>query len=625
MCGILGGFGESMTDINVFRSALNQLKHRGPDAEGISKFPNGFLGHRRLSVIDLSASADQPLLLNGQESLQISFNGEVYNYKELGEVWRQELKTKSDTEVVIKGYSELGIEFFRRLRGIYAFSIYDSRSAPKIILYRDPAGVKPLYYYVDGDLFVFGSELKALLPLINKDLGIERDLIKVYLSLGYCPEPYTVYKNVLALEPGFALIYDVSTRRIEKIELGSYHFCDEVNDSEETIREIVYGLLNQSVKRNIVADVPIKFALSGGIDSSLMVAIAQKQGLSPESLTISFEDREFSETETVKKYQQTLGLKSEFLTCKVDDTLPLLRRLLLHFDQPFADSSLVPFYFLAREASKSVKVLIGGDGGDEVQSGYPNFGRAPLIAGWQRYQSVVRLLASLTTGGLRRRLRKLSQLLSYRRESELFFLLESWIYPQMGVDGVLPFKFDHRVAIDFYETCFGLEGDCTFAQRFQSDVFKKRLLGDYLRKADMMSMINSLEYRVPLLDEDFVSYSLGIPQSIKMSGGKGKSLLRNIHSTIYPSYTSTLPKQGFSIPLDTWLSAMEFKEIENYILRGSFVMEFVNADYVKAICALVRGNNRVSEISRAGIYQQVLIFYALELWYSEGRHQGDRY
>lgn len=624
MCGILGGFGESMKDVSVFRSALNRLRHRGPDAEGISELPNGFLGHRRLSVIDLSASANQPFLLNGHESLQISFNGEIYNYKELGEVWRNELKTKSDTEVVIKGYAELGTEFFRRLRGMYAFSIYDSRSSPKIILYRDPAGIKPLYYYFDADIFAFGSEIKALFPLINKDLEIEREIIKVYLSLGYCPEPHTVYKKVFALEPGFALIYDIGARRIEKIELGTYHFCDEVKDGEGAIREKVHGLLRNSVQRNVVADVPIKYALSGGIDSSLMVALAQQQGFNPETLTVSFVEREFSETETVKKYQQTLGLKSEFLTCKVDGTLPLLRKLLLHFDQPFADSSLVPFYFLAREASKSVKVLIGGDGGDEVQAGYPNFGRSQLIAKWRPFRSAVALLTSLSSGSLKRKLRKLSHLLSYERESELFFLLESWIYPQMEVRGIRPFKFRASEAIDFYEKCHELAGSCSFSQRFQIDVFKKRLLGDYLRKADMMSMINSLEYRVPLLDEDFVSYSLGIPQRMKMLGGTGKSILRDIHSVIYPSYTSKLPKQGFSIPLDTWLSADEFKEIEEYILQGRMVNEFVNADYVKAICSLLHRNTQTSEISRAGIYQQILILYALELWYNEGRPHGDR-
>jgi asparagine synthase (glutamine-hydrolysing) len=612
MCGILGLFDRKAEaiDFKAFEKSLGYLKHRGPDNEGVFRCENGVLGHRRLSIIDLSSEANQPFTLPGNDKLVITFNGEIYNYKDLAKGLTS-VKTESDTEIILRGYSEKGVDFFKSLRGIYAFAIFDQRTENKVILYRDPAGVKPLYYFFSGNRFIFSSELKAITPLAIEPLTINNEVIKTYLSIGYCPEPYTIYKEIRALEPGQVLELDVNSFTTRLSRVNQYSF-----EENHSVQIDVGHLLQQAVRRNIVADVPILFSLSGGIDSSLVVAYAKRCGILPNTLTVSFDDGIYDESGVVEIFTRSLELNSDFVKCDVDESLPLLNRLLLHFDQPYADSSLVPFYFLSKVASQRSRVLIGGDGGDEIQAGYSNFRSLPWINKLRPFNFALAPLEYIADNDRKRLLKKTRILLRTRSEEELLFLRESWVYPSMQLSGALPFTFNSRDSLELYHSCFSHIKAQNFETKLAVDVFYKRMLGDYLRKSDMMSMYNSLEYRVPMLDEDLVANSLMIPTSKKTDALQGKKLFRKLHSQIYPKKTTQMSKRGFSIPLDSWLKKEEFEEIRKELLNNGIVLDFVERKYLDALFGSLHQKETSSQISRAGVYQQILIFYSLQLWYN---------
>ncbi len=621
MCGIAGYFNQfNPVDVPAFEMALDRLRHRGPDHGAVQEFPHGILGHRRLSIIDLSTAANQPFRLVEEPDLTMVYNGEVYNYKELG-TSLENVTTSSDTEIILRGYAENQSSFFKSLRGIYAFAIADYRTTPKVILYRDPSGIKPLYYYLKNGQFIFASEIKTIVPLVKDPLAIHDDVIKAYLSVGYCPEPHTVYQDIKAVEPGTLLELDLQSFTLSRQILYSYDFKEQPHQrTAPDIQHNVSELLQQAVKRNVISDVPVLFSLSGGIDSSLIVALSKTNGYQPETLTVSFDDKGYNESEVAQVFANTLNIKANFTTCDTTGSLDLLKKLLLHFDQPYADSSFIPFYFLSKEASKRGKVLVGGDGGDEIHAGYSNFITVPKIRRLKILRPFVALVTRMLNGNYKRLLKKINMLLSAKSDEELIYLRESWIYPELELNGEKPFTFDFREGVALYSSCFPTSGGHSFLQTFTNDVFYRRMLSDYLRKTDMMSMLNSIEYRVPMLDEDLVQFSLGIPLKYKIQENKGKKILRDLHSQFFPKETTSRPKTGFSIPLDTWLSKADFAEIENYIMQDGILKKYVNPKYIQALFKALHNDDYASSISRAGVYQQILIFYSLQLWFKEGRN-----
>jgi asparagine synthase (glutamine-hydrolysing) len=574
---------------------------------------HGIVGHRRLSIIELSESANQPFHLAEEPNCSIVYNGEIYNYLELQKEFIPR-QTNSDTEVIMRGYLKEGVSYFKRLRGIYAFAVVDYRHDPKVILCRDPGGVKPLYYYSKAGNFLFASEIKAILPLLNSRPRAHEGVIKAYLSVGYCPEPFTAYQDLLALEPGRVLTLNLTDFSVSQEDNLVYRFEGQAAQGESDLGAEVLGLLKRSVQRNVVSDVPVFFSLSGGIDSSLLVALAKELGLDPATITVTFNDSEYNEEDVARVYSETLSLNARFITCDAEGSLDLLNRLLVHFDQPFADSSLIPFYFLAREAGRLGKVLIGGDGGDEIHAGYANFRILPRIRTVRFLAPLLARSGEMVNGALGRMTSKTAQLMATSSDEELMYLRDSWVYPKRTLNCQLPFLFDYREGLELYSSCFPYKGDI-FSERLLQDVFRRRMLGDYLRKADMMSMLNSVEYRVPMLDEDLVGYSLGIPLSQKLGRGPGKKILRSLHRKYYPASTSKRRKSGFSIPLDKWLPRAAFDSMRHVLKGDGILSKYVNHRYVDELfAALDEPMSRRREISRAGIYQQILILYSLQLW-----------
>lgn len=625
MCGFLGAvdFDKRLEVIRPLLSkGLKAIAHRGPDSSKEEMFDNVYLGHNRLSIIDLSESGNQPMK-SANADAYIIYNGEVYNYLELKkELTGTKFNSNSDSEVVLEGYLKEGINYFKKLRGIYAFAIYDNRQTQKIILCRDPSGIKPLYYFNKNNFHIFGSEIKALLPVIKDRITINEDVIKTFLNLGYCPEPGTVYKEITALAPGSA--YEIQSDKTTQISFKKYDFETENNFdiSRNTIDTEKY--LETAVKRNLTSDVEVAVALSGGIDSSLIYAFANKSDSDIKGLTVKFEDEEYNEEELSKIYSKTLNGNHEFVEVESELDIETLNKILLSFDQPYADSSAINVYFLTKATGKITKVLLGGDGGDELYNGYPSmtwltyiekFNQNNLLRG--SGSAFLKATEKFVITAHKRSVKRISDLWK-DDQSELFYDWHSWFPRKTLFNGKSPFLFDTSDGLANYNTIFKKEQPEKFKGKVVFDYFRKQMLSDYLRKTDMMSMLNSVEYRVPLLDEDLSDLALSIPFDQKSDLRTTKKILRNIHSSIYPSNTSSAPKKGFTIPLDSSLSKKDFDIIkENLTSSGNFLNEYISPGYVKFLFeVLEKKRNADDEISRAGVYQRILMFYSLNLWYN---------
>jgi len=593
------------------------LSHRGPDDSGEFVEPGIFLGHRRLSIIDLSQAANQPFF-SGDGNAIIVFNGEIYNYKELSD--GLSLRTTSDTEVLLEGFLKFGLSFFQRIRGIYAFVIYDKRTH-QLIFYRDPAGIKPLYYTIQEGSISFASEIKSLYHLFRNALSINENAIKSYLSLGYVSEPSTIYNEIRALNPGTLLCYDINTNCSTEETLFSYTF-DQFNQlSFANNLSQTESLLKRACERNKVADVEVNIALSGGIDSSLINYYVSKFNTG-RSITVRFSEDSYDESSTAADFARHLSAEHFISDVKITNQLELLNKLLIHFDQPYGDSSLIPFYFLSKSASNFSKVIMGGDGGDEIHNGYNSQRLFPFLSSIQSHFGGMMVSRSMKAMGSAlsveqsRLMMKFGSLLATHSGDELAFNLLSWFPALQDQYPINPFKYllaDLHKGFTRKEK-LSLHG----GSLIEAVLFQERLRSDYLRKADMMSMINGVEYRIPMLDEDLVSFSLSIPYDQKSSLFKSKKMLRAIHKKYFPSYSSKLKKQGFSLPLDNWLGDPTLKYIESYILdENGIVLNYIEPEYVKILFRTLKEEKLRRFCSRESAYQRILILYSLQLWYRE--------
>jgi asparagine synthase (glutamine-hydrolysing) len=621
MCGFLGGLDlTGNLDEEQYAKHLKQIKHRGPDSDGYFFTNKIFLGHTRLSIIDLSSEADQPFR-SADGRFHLVYNGEIYNYKALKSGLNCNFKTTSDTEVIIKGYEEHGVNFFKNFRGIYAFCLFDSHEE-KLLLVRDPAGIKPLYLSKDANKYFFSSEIKGILPFLTSK-SINEKVIKSYLNIGYCPEPYTAYKNIEAVQPGY--VYEINrSGSLYKYPFFKYDYKGNNSLTFGENREQVGQLVQNAVKKNLVADVPVTVALSGGIDSSLLYAYGVQADAGLKGLTVGFNDDSYDESQVAKLYSSTVNGSLEVIRLENDFTLEVLDKIFLHFDQPYSDSSAIPVYYLTKAASQISKVLIGGDGGDELFNGYPS-------QTWLYYLYYLKkrgltrkagdflfyLANNFYSGNKKRVIDRLHNIWT-REPSRMLYEWHSWFPSNTMYNGKKAFKFSEEEGFSIYEQIFIDEQPEQYDQHIIFDYFRKRMLSDYLRKTDMMSMLNGVEYRVPLLDEDLASFAFTIPFNQKSDLKNTKAFLRSIHSDIYPKEASKLAKTGFSVPLDKSLSINEFDVMKHRMLndKDNILAEYVSADYINYLFAALRAyKKKAKNISRAGIYQRILMLYSLQLWY----------
>ena len=557
MCGIAGfaGFREREDDARAILTRMcDRIVHRGPDGEGALVADDVALGMRRLSIIDV-AGGWQPIG-NEDGTVQVVFNGEIYNHRALrqrlqaaGHVFR----TRSDTETIVHGYEETGDRVVDDLRGMFGFALWDARRE-RLLLARDRFGQKPLYVWEHDGGIAFASELKSLLEMPRFRARLDRDALLRYLALGYVPDPLCIYAGVRKLRPGHVLVWErnapVGARTRETQYWSPVRAPLEGITEEEAVAELRRRLAD-AVECHLESDVPLGAFLSGGVDSSAVVA--QMARLSPgrvKTFTIGFEEAGYNEAPDARRVAEALGTEHTELVVRPDADL-LIDQLALAFDEPFADSSALPTYLVSKLAREHVTVALSGDGGDELFGGYTRYHivrqprvRSRVASGAVR--SVVRALPHGTRGR--------NYLLNLTR-SERGRFASTVAFPLRADDGgVVPPRFAPS-ELDL-EQLFAPEFDALgghdfFAQMALIDVMSY-LPGDILTKVDRMSMAVSLEARVPLLDHEFAEFALALPSALKARGGRGKYIFRRALEGLVPEFVFTKPKSGFGIPLDSW-------------------------------------------------------------------------
>jgi asparagine synthase (glutamine-hydrolysing) len=564
ICGIVKRDREARVDGELLRSMNSTLVHRGPDDEGY--YVNGPVGlaMRRLSIIDLD-SGRQPMS-NGDSSIWIVFNGEIYNYPELredlikrGRVFR----TKSDTEVIVHLYDEYKERCVDKLNGMFAFAIWDD-GAKRLLLVRDRLGIKPLYYSPGHGEIVFGSEIKSL---IKGGVSTEPDFQAIYdyLSLMYIPTPKTGFKNIKALEPGHLLIWEGGETRIEHYwdvplpESGS-----ETGFGPRALEEVT-ELIQSAIKDQMIADVEVGALLSGGLDSTTVAAIMKsKLNAKLKTFTIGFEQRSYDESEDAALVAQTLDCEHIHETAR-PDMIDSMTDLLNHFDEPFADYSAIPTFLVSKIAAAHLKVTLTGDGGDEVFAGYPTHVAHKVSAIYNRVPSLLRafliepIVRSLPTSFER---------LSFDYKAKRFVAAAglpfgeahySWkvIFNDLEKRKLCSPEFlslcDEGTYGRVFERHFLKSAHCHPINRLLYVDTKTFLLDDNLKKVDRMTMANSLEARVPFLDHRLVEKLAMIDPEAKTKGLETKTILRNIAKELLPPQISKGKKRGFTPPLPYWI------------------------------------------------------------------------
>ncbi len=561
MCGIAGYLlRQGLASEQLVRTMCAQIRHRGPDDEGVYIEGGCGIGMRRLSIIDLS-TGHQPVS-NEDGSIWVVFNGEIYNYQEL----RADLiarghrfRTNSDTETIVHLYEQMGPEGLARLRGMFAFCIWDARNR-KLFLARDRFGKKPLYYAALPEGLYFASELKCL-RAAGVPLEEDQDALRLYFQFGYIPDPYSAFRGVRKLMPGCWLEYSIDDRGSGVLRQGRYWRMPEFKSGEaERIGEAetrtrLRESFDEAVRMRMIADVPLGAFLSGGIDSSLVVASMALQSSSPvKTFSIGFEEARYNELEYAAMVAAQYRTEHHEILVR-PDSLDLITKLAWHFDEPFADSSAIPTYIVSEFAARHVKVALSGDGGDEFFAGYETLGNVAKFARLDSVPGFVRKLAWWTASALpyaaygKNRLRVIGAPTSLDRyfasNYTSYFLRQRMLRPQWMLPG------DADTLRGLLPDCFPAEDGDTFAsaQYFEAT---GNLIGDMLVKVDRASMAASLEVRCPLLDHEFAEFAASIPLSWKRRNGSGKRILLDALGDRLPPALLTRPKMGFGVPLDQW-------------------------------------------------------------------------
>lgn len=547
MCGI-NGF--NFVDRKILKKMNDSLKHRGPDAEGefMDRKNNISLGHRRLSIIDLSKSGNQPMNYSHKgKKATIIFNGEIYNFKEI----KKELlgkghkfKSNSDTEVILASYLEWGTNCVKRFNGMWAFCIYDFQK--KILfLSRDRVGKKPIYYFYDGKKFIFSSEIKGILKH-NIKKEISRDAGDLYFSLGFIPSPYSIYKNISKVEQRQSIVFDLKTKKLEKqyyYEWPKYYPVLNENSAEKEGIKVV----EDSVKKRMVSDVPLGAFLSGGLDSSTVVNFAKKFNSDINTYSIGFEGN-YDETPNIKILVDKFKTNHHHKYYSEKDFHKDLKNIFYYYDEPFSDPSMFPTKFLSEFAREKLTVSLSGDGGDENFGGYPRYKMAKQLEFLGKIPKFLRKIILKFPIGYR--LKEGVRLSLFPKEN-FYSEARSDFYKPEITKKILKEKLKYSLE--------KTNGNLLEAVR-RMDIEFYTLPDNFLTKVDRASMANSLEIRCPFLDYRILEYSMKFSSKYKSSLFKDKILFKKIIKNFLPKRIIRQKKKGFTPPINKWIEEEEYKK-----------------------------------------------------------------
>ena len=554
MCGICGIVINNMPAYgNIMVKAMNSsLSHRGPNDNGVTHKGNFFLGHTRLSILDLEGGK-QPMT-NENRSVIISYNGELYNYLEIRSYLiskGHQFLTNSDTEVILKAYEEWGEKCVLKFRGMFAFAIAD-HNKQLLFLARDHIGIKPLFYTCQNGLFAFASELQALKKVDKLEFTINPDAIDDYLWFQYIPAPNTIFKEISKLEPGNYIVVNNDGQIKSKVKYWDFKYEPNFKLTWENCLELVENKIKSSVEKHLVSDVPFGAFLSGGIDSSLIVTyMSQLLNGKVKTFSIGFENQSFDEL----KFAEIVARKcnTEHYTQVVKpEGLEILPKLVKHYGEPFGDSSCIPTYYVSKMAAGQVKMVLSGDGGDESFIGYHSYKKWFYDVDYLNIPKWKKLLYPL---GRKVYPHKYLDRRSYKYWIEInrYFPYESRLKLWKKAYTKIP-KYEHP----YFRSLFEFSAQFDHMQKAQFSDLKSYLPFDILTKVDVASMINSLEVRTPLVDKEIWEMISKIPNNFHYlknedSEFNGKSILKEILGKYYSRDFVFREKMGFSVPIDQWL------------------------------------------------------------------------
>jgi len=583
MCGIAGFCDFSKkSNRQTLVSMTDVLHHRGPDDSGYSFYENDYasvgLGHRRLSILDLTACGHQPMR---HQNIEIIFNGEVYNFKEI----KRELEARgyifesnSDTEVILKAYHQWGIKAVDKFIGMFAICIYDKK-AQKLVLIRDRAGVKPCYCYYKDGLFMFASELKSFHKNSGFKKQIDKDALALYMQYGYIPEPYTIFEDAFKLKAGHYLELEMQNMKLNIIkywDVVDFYNMPKLDISENEAIDETKKLLESACEYRMVSDVPVGMFLSGGYDSSTVAALLQsKRKEKLNTFTIGFQEKSYNEAPFAKDIAKYLGTNHTEYYCTQKDALDILPKLPEIYDEPFGDSSAIPTTLVSQLARKNVTVSLSADGGDEIFGGYTKYTTA--LRYFHRFNSIphsIKALISLAmdninpkyipilnkTYNFETRYEKIRAILKAKNSAEVMKYISEYFTKRERdkilkvVFNDLPTNFDIKVSSSNDEINQMLAVD-----------YKTYMVDDILHKVDRATMSVGLEGREPLLDHRIIEYVAQLPSHIKIKNGDKKWLLKQIAHQYLPKEVMDRPKQGFGVPIQEWFKEDLREYFEKYL------------------------------------------------------------
>ena len=582
MCGIAGIYNNdpgNNVSADVLHKMCDAIVHRGPDEAGYFLEEGLALGHRRLSIIDIS-SGQQPMV-TADKRFALVFNGEIYNYRDIREELQQEgvsFRTSSDTEVILLGWAHWGVEIVERLAGMFAFAIWDKQQHT-CHLVRDRLGIKPLFFSLENGSCLFGSELKTIVS-VKKDLSINLPAVEDYFTFGYIPEPKTIYRGIQKLEPGHYLV--LKPDGIEKHQYWDIDFTPKHKEGKG-LDSMFSEQLESSIVSHLESEVPLGAFLSGGVDSSTVVAIMANHGDSPvNTCSIGFESKEYDETQWAEKVATRYASEHRKKIISTDD-YDLLNTLSKLYDEPYADASALPTYRVCQLARENVTVCISGDGADEILGGYRRYKlhlmeekiRSKLPSSFRRllFGPLGRLYPKLDWAP--QFLRAKTTLLALSWDSaEAYYnsvsFLPSWLRANLYSD-------DFKKQLDGYTSLevfrhheANYKGAHDPLSLIQYLDIKTYLVGDILTKVDRASMAHSLEVRVPFLDHHFVEWCAGLPFESKINNGQGKAILKRVMGPHLPSEILYRNKRGFSVPLAQWFRGPLKEEMHDQLTSREF-------------------------------------------------------
>lgn len=610
MCGFVGKLLKdkvSNLDINEVKSMTQVMEHRGPDQTKNYSDNNICLGFNRLSIVSLD-DGNQPFVYNDGNYVLV-FNGEIYNYEKVKEELKEQdidFETNTEAEVMLAAYIRYGKEFVKKLRGMFAFVIWD-KSTTEIICGRDYFGIKPFYYYENSKGFYFASEMKSIYETIEFNMSLNDESVHDYLTFQYVPEPKTIFKEVKILEPGHLLIRDIFGNT-EKIKYWEPIF-KSVNISKDNKLKKVRDALEESVEYHMKSDVPVASFLSGGVDSTIVTALASKINPKLETYTVGFDINGYSEIEKAKNTAEYLGVNNIHKFVTVEEFMRAVPKVIWHLDSPVADPSTIPIYFICKEAAKRYKVILSGEGSDELFGGYTIYHEPLSLKGFSIIPDMIKREIKRFAERLPEDIRGRSFLIRGCTDIESRYVGNAKIFTNEEkvkylLNHMGNYKYEN-VTKSIYESAQKYD-DVTKMQYVDINTW---LRGDILVKSDRLSMAHSLELRVPFLDKEVFKVASELGLKDKLRGGETKVLLREAFKDIIPRDAAKRTKLGYPVPIRVWLKDELYDWAKN-IIEGSGTDEIIN---IKNTLALLE-EHRIGIKDNSRKIWTVLTF---NIWYEQ--------